>query len=78
MLARNVHEKCKNFHNDIHKSIFDICKLFHLITSLSIFRYYEAVIEDITEDGQCTVNFAAYGNTDVADVSFLNIFLKFS
>lgn len=29
-------------------------------------QFYEAVIEDITEDGQCTVNFLNYGNTDVA------------
>ncbi|GFQ93803.1 survival of motor neuron-related-splicing factor 30 [Trichonephila clavata] len=33
--------------------------------------YYEAVIDDITEDGQCTVNFAAYGNTDVCDAEQL-------
>ncbi|XP_015917322.1 survival of motor neuron-related-splicing factor 30 [Parasteatoda tepidariorum] len=34
-------------------------------------QFYEAIIEDITEDGQCTVNFVAYGNTDVADIKQL-------
>ncbi|KFM81040.1 Survival of motor neuron-related-splicing factor 30, partial [Stegodyphus mimosarum] len=34
-------------------------------------QYYEAVIEDITEDGQCTVHFVAYGNTDVSDLEHL-------
>lgn len=33
--------------------------------------YYEAIIEDITEDGQCTVNFTSYGNTDVTDLEHL-------
>ncbi|KAF8789225.1 Survival of motor neuron-related-splicing like protein [Argiope bruennichi] len=34
-------------------------------------QYYEAVIDDVTEDGQCTVSFTAYGNTDVCDVEQL-------
>ncbi|GFY45261.1 survival of motor neuron-related-splicing factor 30 [Trichonephila inaurata madagascariensis] len=34
-------------------------------------QYYEAVIDDITEDGQCTVSFTAYGNTDVCDAEQL-------
>ncbi|XP_054707314.1 survival of motor neuron-related-splicing factor 30-like [Uloborus diversus] len=34
-------------------------------------QYYEAVIEDITENGQCTINFTLYGNTDVSDVEHL-------
>jgi len=35
-------------------------------------QYYEAVIEDVTEDGQCTVNFSSYGNTDVTDLEHLH------
>ena len=31
-------------------------------------RYYPAVIDDILEDGSCTVTFAEYGNTDVTQV----------
>ncbi|KAG8179695.1 hypothetical protein JTE90_025651 [Oedothorax gibbosus] len=34
-------------------------------------QYYEALIEEVTPDGQCTVNFVAYGNTDVADIESL-------
>ncbi|GIX68412.1 survival of motor neuron-related-splicing factor 30 [Caerostris darwini] len=36
-------------------------------------QFYEAVIDDITEDGQCTVTFSAYGNTDTCDVEQLRI-----
>ena len=32
-------------------------------------RYYEAVIEEILDDGACTITFAEYGNTDVSQVS---------
>ncbi|XP_076327265.1 survival of motor neuron-related-splicing factor 30 [Tachypleus tridentatus] len=34
-------------------------------------QYYNAVIDDITEDGQCTVTFISYGNTDVTLLSKL-------
>ncbi|XP_023219778.1 survival of motor neuron-related-splicing factor 30-like [Centruroides sculpturatus] len=34
-------------------------------------QFYEATIEEITEDGQCTVNFHGYGNTEVALVTQL-------
>lgn len=34
-------------------------------------QYYEATIEEVTEDGQCTVNFHSYGNTEVALVNQL-------
>ncbi|CAL1294841.1 unnamed protein product, partial [Larinioides sclopetarius] len=34
-------------------------------------QFYEAIIDEIKEDGQCTVSFTAYGNTDVCDVEQL-------
>lgn len=33
--------------------------------------YYEATIEEILDDGACTVTFTEYGNTDVTQVSLL-------
>lgn len=33
--------------------------------------YYEAMVGDITEDGQCTVNFTAYDNTEVTNLEHL-------
>ena len=32
------------------------------------FRLYEATIEEILDDGACTVTFNDYGNTDVTQV----------
>ncbi|PVD31943.1 hypothetical protein C0Q70_07369 [Pomacea canaliculata] len=34
-------------------------------------QYYEAVVEEILEDGACTVTFSEYGNTDVTQVGML-------
>ncbi|KAL8576036.1 hypothetical protein ACOMHN_052054 [Nucella lapillus] len=33
--------------------------------------YYEAIIEEILDDGACTITFSEYGNTDVSQVSLL-------
>ena len=35
------------------------------------FRLYEATIEEILDDGACTVTFNDYGNTDVTQVSVM-------
>ena len=32
------------------------------------FSYYEATVDEILEDGSCTVTFEDYGNTDVSEV----------
>lgn len=37
---------------------------------MCICRYYEATIDEILEDGSCTVTFDEYGNTDVTEVMF--------
>ncbi|XP_060574335.1 survival of motor neuron-related-splicing factor 30-like [Ruditapes philippinarum] len=34
-------------------------------------NYYEATVDEILEDGSCTVTFDEYGNTDVTEVSLL-------
>jgi survival-of-motor-neuron-related-splicing factor 30 len=34
-------------------------------------RYYEATIEEILDEGACTVTFSEYGNTDLTQVSLL-------
>lgn len=34
-------------------------------------NFYEATIDEILEDGSCTVTFDEYGNTDVTEVSLL-------
>ena len=31
--------------------------------------YYEATIDEILDDGSCTVTFDSYGNTDVTQVT---------
>ncbi|XP_013412951.1 survival of motor neuron-related-splicing factor 30 [Lingula anatina] len=33
--------------------------------------YYDAVIDEVLEDGSCTVTFESYGNTDLTQVSLL-------
>ena len=38
--------------------------LFHVFN----FSYYEATVDEILEDGSCTVTFDEYGNTDVTEV----------
>lgn len=34
-------------------------------------NYYEATVDEILEDGSCTVTFEEYGNTDVTEISLL-------
>ncbi|XP_060066137.1 survival of motor neuron-related-splicing factor 30-like [Ylistrum balloti] len=34
-------------------------------------QYYEATVDEVLEDGTCTVKFNDYGNTDVTEVKFL-------
>ena len=38
--------------------------------------YYEAAIDEILEDGSCTVTFEEYGNTDVTEVRFHRLVFK--
>ena len=37
------------------------------------FRLYEATIEEILDDGACTVTFNDYGNTDVTQVCVMYV-----
>ena len=41
------------------------------------FSHYEATIEEILNDGTCTVTFEAYGNTDVTEVLSLFLIYQF-
>ncbi|KAK3598700.1 hypothetical protein CHS0354_003257 [Potamilus streckersoni] len=36
-------------------------------------QHYDATIDEILEDGTCTVTFASYGNTDVTNLSLLKV-----
>ncbi|KAK2144385.1 hypothetical protein LSH36_762g00016 [Paralvinella palmiformis] len=40
-------------------------------------NHYEATIEEILNDGTCTVTFEAYGNTDVTEVLSLFLIYQF-
>ena len=46
--------------------LFDPCIIAIFMISPS---YYEATVDEILEDGSCTVRFDEYGNTDVTEVS---------
>ena len=44
--------------------------------SFFVFRYYEATIDEITTDGEVSVTFQSYGNTDVTTLGLLKISSK--
>ena len=42
-----------------------------LIVFIFYYRYYECKIDEILEDGTCTVKFDSWGDTEVTNVSFI-------
>lgn len=58
----------------IHYAIHFICTSLKILLFFNLLcSYYEAVIDEILEDGSCTVTFEEYGNTDVTEVRHHNL-----